>query len=428
MSDAHNTSINQPKSTSAAAAAASSGLKAPSKIARPLTASGLAIPKPTSRMSSTANSMTTSNSNSTSTLNMTDEPSLGGSSSIIAAASTSTAAAAAESFADVFEFKVNDRVWLNGAKAGTVAYVGTTGFKEGEWVGLILDTAEGKNNGTVDGRNYFTTEEKRGVFCRPSKVTATQMSEAEANAFSLQQEAKYAKLTTTAEASTRTAPASTAGSVATSTVATTAGDESGLKVGDKVVINNTDGTFKVGTLRFIGETVFAKGVWAGVELGEKIGKNDGSVASKRYFQCDPLFGVFAPTGKVQLYSDSLHGTTAAKTKSSTVTSTLSRPTPVSKLATPSSSRMSTTGRLNKERSGSQESLMSERSSIYSTASAALKPQTVAAKNAARTPGVVKSVAQTPSLASQTPNGTAVKKIPLQAMTPAALQVFILLNS
>ncbi len=396
MSDANNTSIGQPKATPTV-----SGLKAPSKIARP--AAGLAIPKPTgstgSRLSSTANSMTTSNSNSTSTLNMTTDEAV--------SVSASSSILAKQAFADIFEFKVNDRVWLNGAKPGTIAYVGTTGFKEGDWVGLILDTPEGKNNGTVDGRAYFVTEEKRGVFCRPSKITPTQMSEAEANAFSVQQEAKYAKLT--AEP-VKTAPAASA--AASSSLS----DDSGLKVGDQVVINNTDGSFKIGTLRFLGETEFAKGVWAGVELNEKIGKNDGSVANKRYFQCEPLFGVFAPVGKVQLYNESLHGA-----KSKPAPGTVTRPAPVGKLATPSSSRLSTAGRLNKERSGSQESLMSERSSIYSTASAALaRPQAGAMGKACARPatGVVKT--QTPSLANQTP--TAAKKVPLQAMTPAALQV------
>lgn len=39
---------------------------------------------------------------------------------------------------------------------------------------------------------------------------------------------------------------------------------------------------KVGTLRYLGTTDFAPGEWAGVELDEAIGKNDGSVAGRRY--------------------------------------------------------------------------------------------------------------------------------------------------
>jgi len=38
---------------------------------------------------------------------------------------------------------------------GKVAYVGATDFEPGTWVGIVLDKPEGKNNGTVKGREYF---------------------------------------------------------------------------------------------------------------------------------------------------------------------------------------------------------------------------------------------------------------------------------
>lgn len=38
---------------------------------------------------------------------------------------------------------------------------------------------------------------------------------------------------------------------------------------------------KLGTLRYTGTTEFAKGEWAGVELDEEQGKNDGAVAGTR---------------------------------------------------------------------------------------------------------------------------------------------------
>lgn len=52
------------------------------------------------------------------------------------------------------------------------------------------------------------------------------------------------------------------------------------KVGDRVVITSTTGV-RHGILRFVGKTDFADGVWAGVELDDATGKNDGSVAGKK---------------------------------------------------------------------------------------------------------------------------------------------------
>ena len=53
---------------------------------------------------------------------------------------------------------------------GTVAYVGATLFASGKWVGVILDEAKGKNDGTVQGKRYFTCEENHGIFVRQSQV------------------------------------------------------------------------------------------------------------------------------------------------------------------------------------------------------------------------------------------------------------------
>jgi len=46
----------------------------------------------------------------------------------------------------------------------------------------------------------------------------------------------------------------------------------------------------VGTLRFCGATEFASGTFAGVELDDPVGKNDGSLGGIRYFTCAPKHG------------------------------------------------------------------------------------------------------------------------------------------
>lgn len=54
-----------------------------------------------------------------------------------------------------------------------------------------------------------------------------------------------------------------------------------------------------GVIRFTGETDFAKGSWIGVEYDEPVGKNDGSVAGRRYFDSKPNFGGFVRPEKVR---------------------------------------------------------------------------------------------------------------------------------
>lgn len=67
--------------------------------------------------------------------------------------------------------KVGSRVEVIGkGHRGTVAYVGATLFATGKWVGVILDESKGKNDGTVQGRRYFTCEDNHGIFVRQSQI------------------------------------------------------------------------------------------------------------------------------------------------------------------------------------------------------------------------------------------------------------------
>lgn len=53
---------------------------------------------------------------------------------------------------------------------GTVRFYGTTHFKEGVWVGVDLDRAKGKNDGSVQGMRYFECKPKHGLFTRAENL------------------------------------------------------------------------------------------------------------------------------------------------------------------------------------------------------------------------------------------------------------------
>ncbi|RWS19819.1 hypothetical protein B4U80_02780, partial [Leptotrombidium deliense] len=55
---------------------------------------------------------------------------------------------------------------------GTVAFIGTTLFASGKWIGIALDEPKGKNNGSVQGTQYFSCEENHGLFVRQTQIRA----------------------------------------------------------------------------------------------------------------------------------------------------------------------------------------------------------------------------------------------------------------
>jgi len=64
------------------------------------------------------------------------------------------------------------------------------------------------------------------------------------------------------------------------------------KVGDRCEVRVPGQPVRKATIMFIGTVDFSKGWWIGVRYDEPLGKNDGMVDGKRYFECYPKYGGF----------------------------------------------------------------------------------------------------------------------------------------
>nr|XP_045619779.1 uncharacterized protein LOC123771323 isoform X3 [Procambarus clarkii] len=65
---------------------------------------------------------------------------------------------------------VGRRVVVGGAEHGTLRYFGRTAFATGEWCGVELERAVGKNDGSVDSVIYFSCRPGYGIFAPAGKV------------------------------------------------------------------------------------------------------------------------------------------------------------------------------------------------------------------------------------------------------------------
>ncbi|KFQ40576.1 Centrosome-associated protein 350, partial [Mesitornis unicolor] len=74
-----------------------------------------------------------------------------------------------------------------------------------------------------------------------------------------------------------------------------------FNIGDRVLV----GKVQPGILRFKGLTKFAKGFWAGVELDQPEGNNNGSYDGIQYFDCKEKHGIFAPPQKISHITESI---------------------------------------------------------------------------------------------------------------------------
>uniref|UniRef100_A0A8C6UIB4 CAP-GLY domain containing linker protein 2 n=1 Tax=Neogobius melanostomus TaxID=47308 RepID=A0A8C6UIB4_9GOBI len=205
----------------------------------------------------------------------------------------------------VGDYTVGESVWVNGVKAGTIAYLGETQFAPGQWAGVILNGLVGKNDGSVGGVRYFECQALQGIFTRPSKLSRQPAGEESDGHESVTGQPAHGNngapsgqrvVVPLREGLLNNAvkTGNESGSNVSDSGSVKKGGEKDLRVGDRVLVGGS----KMGVIRYMGETDFAKGDWCGVELDEPLGKNDGAVAGTRYFQCLPKFGLFAPIHKV----------------------------------------------------------------------------------------------------------------------------------
>ncbi|GAA5981749.1 hypothetical protein JCM10908_004588 [Rhodotorula pacifica] len=78
---------------------------------------------------------------------------------------------------------------------------------------------------------------------------------------------------------------------------------SNLIPGARCQVSLSDELSRRGTVRFVGPTEFGAkdgSVWVGVEWDEPVGKNDGTVDGKRYFETGPLRASFVRPDKVTI--------------------------------------------------------------------------------------------------------------------------------
>jgi len=65
-----------------------------------------------------------------------------------------------------------------------------------------------------------------------------------------------------------------------------------LKIGDRCEVRVPMQPKRRATIMYVGKTDFKEGWWVGVKYDEPLGKNNGEVNGKRYFECGPKYGGF----------------------------------------------------------------------------------------------------------------------------------------
>ncbi|KFR12908.1 CAP-Gly domain-containing linker protein 4 [Opisthocomus hoazin] len=210
---------------------------------------------------------------------------------------------------DEGEIQIGDRVLVVGQRTGTVRFCGMTKFAPGFWCGIELDKPNGKNDGSVGGIQYFSCLPRYGIFAPPSRVqrltgSLDSLTETASSKINHTFPGFGRSLSTTSASSQKEINRRNSFVRSKSSVLrrswsnTTTGNTEGpvkLHEGSQVLLTSSN---EMGTIRYIGPTDFAPGIWLGLELRSAKGRNDGSVGEKRYFTCKLNHGVLVRPSRV----------------------------------------------------------------------------------------------------------------------------------
>ena len=160
---------------------------------------------------------------------------------------------------------------------GTLAFVGSHHEKGKPRCGVHMETAVGKNNGTVGGFKYFECPDSHGVLVQPSKVTVVVPW--------------HRRLSSETVVTSVTGPKKKRKPDAKNPI----GAVSLTDVGSKVAVEGYAGH---GTLMFFGQHIEKKTLRCGVVFDGPIGKNNGTVGTHKYFECPDGCGILVVPEKV----------------------------------------------------------------------------------------------------------------------------------
>lgn len=203
---------------------------------------------------------------------------------------------------------LGDKVVVGGVKTGTLRYCGPTEFASGVWAGIELDDEAGKNDGSIGGISYFHCSPRHGIFAPISKISkpGTVIKPAGSPAKPVPVNQGTVDVShVTPKVDTGMLEKATATSISrrssglSKSQASSISSLAEIESGDRVIVAGQ----RKGTVRFVGETKFAPGIWYGIELDRAAGKNDGSVSGVKYFNCKMKHGVFAPLSRIQKLGD-----------------------------------------------------------------------------------------------------------------------------